>query len=326
MKLALDAGHYKYTSGRRVMKQYDPEEHREWWLNQRICNYIAEYAKEYENFETMRCDDPTGESDVGLMGRAGAANKWGADLFYSAHHNAGIHGGNGGGVTSYAHANGTNSSSWRDGIYDAIIKATGLKGNRSNPRAVASYTVLMATDMPAVLIEHGFMDSPADIPVILSEDFAKKVGRAVVDYIAQRCCLKKKVEDKPETPVNPPLNNVTYVVKAGDTLESIAKKFNISAMDIATANLIINGHSLIIPKSDGAAPEEEKDEVPLKVGDAVKLAADAVWYSGKPIASWVFAKTLYVRDISTAPKIAVSTVKDPNGAITGRIDQKYLVR
>ena len=328
MKLALDAGHYKYTPGRRVMKEYDPEEHREWWLNQRICNYIQQYALEYNDFSVLRCDDPAGEIDTELLERAGMANRWGADLFYSAHHNGGIHGGNGGGITAYAHANGTESSSWRDGLYDALIKATGLKGNRSSPRAVAQYTVLTATKMPAVLIEHGFMDSPSDIPVILSEDFAQKCARAVVEYIAQRCGLTKKNNNKPEPePIKPPVAEVTYTVKSGDTLESIAKQYNVSAMDIATMNLIVPGKTLVIPKSDGDAPEEETEIVPLKKEDKVKLKKNAVWYNGKAIASWLFdKKELYVREVTSYPKVAISTIKDPNGAITGRIDAKYLER
>lgn len=41
-KLALDAGHGMDTSGRRCLKSLDPEEHREWWLNDRVCRYIAQ--------------------------------------------------------------------------------------------------------------------------------------------------------------------------------------------------------------------------------------------------------------------------------------------
>lgn len=322
MKLALDAGHYKYTPGRRCSKEFDPEEHREWFLNQRICNYIEQYAKEYEDFEILRVDDRLGELDPDLLVRADQANKWGADLFYSAHHNGGIHGGSGGGVTAYAHANNTNSSSWRDGLYDAIIQATGLKGNRSSPRAVASYTVLTATNMPAVLIEHGFMDSSTDVPIIISEDFPRKVGKAVADYIANRVGLHHKSE--PAAPVpDSPTSTQMYTIKDGDTLDGIASKFNVSAEDIAALNLIIPGKVIYIPAADSVADETI---VPLALGDEVTLTDDAVWWNGNAIPSWVKGRTLYVREISSFPKIAVSTIKDPAGAITGRIDEKYVRR
>lgn len=203
-KLALDAGHYKYTSGRRCLKEYDPKETREWELNDRVCDWIAQYAAQYEGFETMRVEDPTGEQDVGLHDRAEAANKWQADLYYSAHHNAGIKGGDGGGVTAYCSTTDPISATWRDGLYDAIIKATGLKGNRYAPKTSAQFVVLVETDMPAVLIEHGFMDSSADIPVITSEEYPRKVGEAVAAYIAARAGLQKKDNPPAELPADPP--------------------------------------------------------------------------------------------------------------------------
>lgn len=190
-KLALDAGHGIYTEGRRIPANLDPEQHREWWLNQRICNYIAEAAKQYDGFETRRVDDVTGAEDVLMSTRCQRANDWGADLYYSAHHNAGINGGRGGGVVAFSLGEGTTAASWRNALYAAIVGATGLVGNRAAPKTTGNLYVLRNTTMPAVLIEHGFMDSPEDVPVILQERFAKAVGTAVVDCIARRAGLTK---------------------------------------------------------------------------------------------------------------------------------------
>ena len=180
-KLALDAGHGMDTSGRRCLKSLDPEEHREWWLNDRVCRYIAQAAAEYEGFEILRVDDVTGREDVTMSERCRRANSWGADLYYSAHHNAGVGGGTGGGVVAYSLNEGTRGAMWRDDLYGAIVGETGLVGNRASPKATANFHVLRNTAMPAVLMEHGFMDSAADVPVILSEEYAKGVGRAVAD-------------------------------------------------------------------------------------------------------------------------------------------------
>ena len=76
--LALDAGHGLPTEGRRIPANLDPNQRQEWWLNQRICNYIAEAAKQYENFETIRVDDTTGVEDVGMSIRCRRANDVGA--------------------------------------------------------------------------------------------------------------------------------------------------------------------------------------------------------------------------------------------------------
>ena len=200
-KLALDAGHGMDTQGRRIPATLDPEEHREWWLNDRVCRYIAQAAAEYEGFETLRVDDVTGREDVTMSERCRRANRWGADLYYSAHHNAGVGGGTGGGVVAYSLNEGTRGAMWRDELYGAIVGETGLVGNRASPKATANFYVLRNTAMPAVLMEHGFMDSAADVPVILSEEYAKGVGRAVADCIARRQGLEKRLEE-PQEPEN----------------------------------------------------------------------------------------------------------------------------
>lgn len=193
-KLALDAGHGMDTQGRRCLKSLDPEEHREWWLNDRVCRYIAQAAAEYEGFQVFRVDDVSGLEDVPMEERCRMANSWGADLYYSAHHNAGVGGGTGGGVVAYSLNEGTRGAMWRDELYGAIVGETGLVGNRASPKATANFYVLRNTAMPAVLMEHGFMDSAADVPVILSEEYAKGVGRAVADCIARRQGLEKRQE------------------------------------------------------------------------------------------------------------------------------------
>lgn len=197
-KLALDAGHGLYTPGRRCLKEYDPEEHREWWLNDRICRFIEEAAKQYPGLMILRVDDPTGNDDVELVTRCSRANVWGADLYLSIHHNAGINGGKGGGVTAYSYREGTTGASWRDAFYARIVGATGLVGNRATPKTTANFQVLRETAMPAVLGEHGFMDSSDDIQKIISEAFAKAVGYAYVEVIAERVGLEKAATKEPE--------------------------------------------------------------------------------------------------------------------------------
>ena len=192
--LALDAGHGLPTPGRRIPANLDPSQHQEWWLNQRICNYIAEAAKRYEGFEILRVDDATGAEDVGMSVRCQRANAAGADLYYSAHHNAGINGGRGGGVVAFSLGEGSTAAGWRDRLYCAITQAGGLVGNRASPKTTADFYVLRNTAMPAVLIEHGFMDAPADVPTILSEAYARAVGFAVAECIAAQAGLAKKAD------------------------------------------------------------------------------------------------------------------------------------
>lgn len=203
--LALDAGHGIRTSGRRISKEFDPEQHREWWLNDRVARYVQERAAQYTGFKVLRVDDVTGETDVKLAERCLRANEAKADFFLSLHHNGGINGGAGGGLVAYSYPNSAKGAEWRDALYDAVLAAGKLRGNRASPKATANFAVLRQTNMPAVLIEHGFMDSSADAPVILSESYAKACGYAEADCIAGRFGLKRKQTaaapaEKPDVP------------------------------------------------------------------------------------------------------------------------------
>ena len=60
----------------------------------------------------------------------------------------------------------------------------------------------------------------------------------------------------------------------------------------------------------------------FKVGDVVTLLANATWSTGASIPSWVYTKTLYVREIRKNGIVAISTLKE--GAITGTIQPKFL--
>lgn len=193
-KIALGAGHGINTAGKRCMKALDPKETHEWWLNDRVCDYVESYLKAYEGYTLLRLDDSDdGKDDVPLATRTSKANEMGVDFYLSVHHNAGANGTDAGGIVAYTHPDSSKASvEWRDDLYDALIKHTGLKGNRSNPKATSNLYVLRKTNMPAVLLELGFMDSKTDVPVILTNEYAQQCARAIVEVIVQRGGLTKK--------------------------------------------------------------------------------------------------------------------------------------
>lgn len=193
-KLAIDAGHCLNTAGKRVDKKLDPAQTREWTLNDRVARYIARAAEQYGGVEILRVDDETGKKDVSLSARCKAANNWGADMYISCHHNAGIKLGTGGGIVAYSNKEGTKGAQYRDAIYAACIAAGGLKGNRSDPLHAKGFYVLKNTKAPAVLMEYGFMDSKTDAPVILTEAYSKLVGYATMEGIAKVAGLMKKTD------------------------------------------------------------------------------------------------------------------------------------
>lgn len=193
MLVVYAAGHYKGTLGKRVPKELDPNETREWFLNNLVAIAFEERRKMYENFNAIRADDPSGKTMVSLEERCQIANDQNADLFLEFHHNA-LNGlpWNGGGIVAFCSKGSTVSDKWRDALYDAAIEAGGIKGNRSEPKARANFYVLTHTDMCAVLMEFGFMDSIVDAPIILDPEYSRKMGYAMADGVAKKAGLKMK--------------------------------------------------------------------------------------------------------------------------------------
>ena len=192
-KIALTAGHYMGTLGKRCLKKLDPNETREWWLNDRIADKVEKLLQEYTGWELLRTDDTTGTKDVSLSKRTKAANNFKADFYLSIHHNAGVKGGSGGGIVAYVYTKAqAESIEWQKALYTALIDATGLKGNRSNPMPKKNLHEVRETTMPAVLLELGFMDSSTDVPIILTEEYADRCAEAIVKVLAERGKLQLK--------------------------------------------------------------------------------------------------------------------------------------
>lgn len=198
-KLALNAGHSLTTAGKRTLKAIDPNETREYVLNKRVCDKISEKLALYSGIEILRIDDTT---EIPLKLRTNKANAFGADFYLSIHHNAGINGGTGGGIEAYVYPKVDAATlAWQKELYDAVIKETALKGNRSTPLKSANFAEVRDTKMPAVLLELGFMDSQTDTPIILSDSFANSAAKACADVIVKKAKLKRK-EQKPSKKSN----------------------------------------------------------------------------------------------------------------------------
>lgn len=291
-KIALVAGHFLGTAGKNIPKALDPNETKEWVLNNRICDKIEALLSGYTGYELLRIDDTTGKRNISLADRVRAANEWGADEWYEVHHNA-LNGTpwNGGGIEVYAHPSASSASrEMQKQLYDALIAKTGLEGNRSQPLRTANFYTLRSTKMPAVLMELGFMDSVVDAPIILTEAYADKCAAAIVAVMVQRGGLKEKPmtggksideiavevidglwgngqarKDKLtaagydpgviQARVNEILESC-YIVRAGDTLWSIAEKelgygprfTEIKELNGLTSDIIHTGQVLKLPE------------------------------------------------------------------------------
>lgn len=231
VKIAIDAGHGLYTAGKRCLKSLDASQTREWFLNDRIATKLAELLNGYE-CEVLRTDDTTGKTDVGLTERCNKANEWDADIFISIHHNAGLNGKNGGGTQVYYYSSKAERTTQAQALYDAIVAETKLVGNRSSKVIKKAFTVVAKTKMPAFLIENGFMDSPQDTPVILTDAHATKTAKGILNYLVTELKLKRKPVSEDE---------VLYRVQCGAfkvkaNAEALQKKLRAAGFEAVIVN------------------------------------------------------------------------------------------
>lgn len=221
--IALDAGHGMNTPGKRCMKALDPDQTREWYLNDRIMDKVEENLKRCYDCAVIRVGDTTGKKDISLPVRVKAANGAGADVYVSVHHNAGIYGKKGGGTAVYFCSSKAEREKQAQRLYKHVVDRTGLAGNRSQKVIKKGFYVLKNTKMPAFLIENGFMDSSTDVPVILSEKHACESAQGIIDFLVEEYCLQPLAPvDKP---VLPPPSHVYYpAYKGKKTTLSVALK------------------------------------------------------------------------------------------------------
>lgn len=152
----------------------------------RVGIELAERLRSNGNFE-VRLSRPTADTQVGtsnstsLRLRVADANAWGADYFISIHTNAAT---NPAATGSEAFAFSEPSAAFELGedILYWLSETTGLR-NRGMAVRTNLY-VLRKTDMPAVLVELGFITNPSDAELMNTRPdlFADGIYRGIVEY------------------------------------------------------------------------------------------------------------------------------------------------
>ena len=151
-----------------------------------IGQRLADRLRADPNFE-VKLSRPTRDTLLGttnatsLAARVNEANRWGADYFISLHTNAASNA-SATGTEAYAYARGTPAFRLGEDILQSLSASTGLR-NRGMQARPGLY-VLRKTQMPAVLVELGFITNPRDAALMRDDPdlFAEGIYRGIKAY------------------------------------------------------------------------------------------------------------------------------------------------
>lgn len=148
---------------------------------------LADLLRANPDFE-VRLSRPTPTTSLGtsnstsLQARVNDANSWGADYFISLHTNSSDNTA-ASGVEAFAYSSPSRAFSLGEDIVENLSATTGLR-NRGMKVRPGLY-VLRRTDMPAVLVEMGFISNPSDAALMNNnpELFAQGIYNGIVEYL-----------------------------------------------------------------------------------------------------------------------------------------------
>ncbi len=159
---------------------------REQDITYRVGIALAELLRADGDYE-VRLSRPTAETSLGtgntssLRARVDDANAWGADYFISIHTNAAADPA-ASGTEAFSYARGTSAFELGEDIVEGIVDITGLpdRGMKVRP----GLYVLRKTNMPAVLVELGFITNPGDA-ALMNENpglFARGIYNGIEEF------------------------------------------------------------------------------------------------------------------------------------------------
>jgi N-acetylmuramoyl-L-alanine amidase len=148
---------------------------------------LADMLRQNPDFEVRLSrsspDELLGTSNsTSLSTRVRDANGWGADVFISLHTNASVNPNATGAEALVYSRSSTVAYQLSESILKRMTEATGLR-NRGIVERPGLY-VLKETEMPATIIEMGFISNPVDAELMAysPELFARGIYRGIVDY------------------------------------------------------------------------------------------------------------------------------------------------
>lgn len=191
-KIMLDAGHGQSDPGA-VGPTRLKEKDAALALTKRVGRLLEEQGVEvsYTRIDDKRLVDTSSAKD--LQARADKANRAKVDYVVSIHHNSAAvpaaHG-----AETYVVAKGGRAEQLAKRVQAKLTSATGLTDRGVK---TANLAMLRETDMPAVLVEVGFISNPGEEALLRSEDFLDTAAEAIAKAVTEQVGLpwQKAAED-----------------------------------------------------------------------------------------------------------------------------------
>ena len=151
-----------------------------------VAQSLADLLRRRGNYEVRLSrnspDEVLGNSNASsLRRRVDDANAWGADYFISVHTN-GSTDPSARGVEAYAYSRDSRAFRLGDDIVDSLVAATGFPKRGMFVRP--GLYVLKKTNMPATLVEIGFISNPGEAAVMRDNPalFAQGIYNGIVEF------------------------------------------------------------------------------------------------------------------------------------------------
>ena len=224
--LAIDIGHNVPYDGGAVGIRNEND------LNKLVGNALISKFRE-RGIKVVNCTPSTAKSlNDSLYQRVNTANNSGATLFVSIHHNA-CPGGYGSEVLCI-------KDNYQDGLStkegEAILNelaSIGLKNRGVKDRR--DLYVLNNTSMPALIVECAFVDSSLDMSNYNPEKSAAAIYKGI--------CTALVISEGQQSSTN---EEEYYIVKYGDTLWGISRRFNTTVDKLVVLNNIANRNLIVV--------------------------------------------------------------------------------
>lgn len=177
MKIFIDPGHGGPNPG--AVANGVTEEYVNLNVSLELAELLRNAGFEVLVYRTTQDENVLPERNADLRNRAAMANSWGADYFVSIHTNSSVNTA-AQGVEAYVYRTGGPAEGLAQSVVDAVSDEL---GSVNRGVMTANFVVLRRTDMPAVLVELGYLSNPTEALNLNSPAWQRAVARAIFDGI-----------------------------------------------------------------------------------------------------------------------------------------------